>query len=73
MSQESYWTLDELSRALQAERQAAAQRYRLHVAVAGKPASPRMLVAKALRSLASLLDGEVTVQAQPDRRLARAV
>jgi len=56
MSQESYWTLDELSRALQAERQAAAQRYRLHVAVAGKPASPRMLVAKALRSLASLLD-----------------
>ena len=73
MSQESYWTLEEMSRALQAERQAAAHRYRLHAAVAGKPESPRMLVAKALRSLASLLDGEVTVRAQPDRQLARAV
>lgn len=73
MSQESYWTLEEMSRALQAQRQAEAQRYRLHAAVAGKSESPRLLVAKALRSLASLLDGEVAVQTQPDRRLARAV
>jgi hypothetical protein len=73
MSQESVWTLEEMSRAMQAERMADAQHYRLAAAVAGKPRSPRMLVAQALRSLASLLDGDVTVQAQPDRRLARAV
>jgi hypothetical protein len=73
MSQESFWTLEEMSRALQAQRQADAQKYRLLMSVAGKPQSPRLALAKALRSLASLLDGEVTVQARPDRRLARAV
>ena len=73
MSQETAWTIEEMGRAMRAERMADAERYRLAAAVAGKPRSPRMLLAKALRSLASLLDGEVGVQAQPDRRLARAV
>ena len=73
MSQESSWTIEEMSRAMRAERMADAERYRLAVAVAGKPKSPRLILARVLRSLASLLDGEVGVQAQPDRRLARAV
>jgi hypothetical protein len=73
MSQESIWTIEEMSRAMQAERMADAQHYRLVASVAGKPQSPRLILAKALRSLASLLDGGVGVQAQPDRRLARAV
>ena len=73
MAHESYLALEEMARALQADRMADAQRQRLAAAVAGKPRSPRLLLAKALRSLASLLDGEVGVQAHPDRRLARAV
>ena len=73
MSQESSWAYEEMSRAMQAERMADAERYRLAASVAGSSPSPRMLLAKALRSLATLLDGEVGVQAQPDRRLARAV
>ena len=73
MSQETAWTIEEMGRAVRAERMAAADRYRLAMAVAGKPQSPRMILAQALRSLASLLDGEVGVQAQPDRQLARAV
>ena len=72
MSQETAWTIEEMGRAIRDERLADAQRYRLAATVAGKPQSPRILLAKALRSLASLLDGEVGVQAQPDRRLARA-
>jgi len=62
-----------MGRAVRAERLAAAERYRLATAVAGKSRSPRMLLARTLRSLASLLDGEIGVQAQRDRRLARAV
>ena len=58
---------------MRAERMADAERYRRFTAVSGKPHSPRLMLAQALRSLASLLDGEVTVQAHPDRRLARAV
>lgn len=73
MSQETAWTIEEMGRAVRAERLAAADKYRLALAVAGKPQSPRVLLAKALRSLASLLDGEVAMPAQPDRRLARAV
>jgi hypothetical protein len=73
MSQETAWTIEEMGRAVRAERLAAADNYRRALAVAGKPQSPRVLLAKALRSLASLLDGEVAVQARPDRRLARAV
>lgn len=73
MSQESSWTYEEMARAMQAERMADAERYRLAASVAGKSQSPRMVLAKALRSLATLIDGEVSVQAQPDRQLARAV
>ena len=73
MSQEMIWTIEEMSRAMRAERMADAERYRLAAAVARKPQSPRLILAKALRSLASLLDGEVGVQARPDRRLASAV
>jgi hypothetical protein len=73
MSQDSGWTYEEMSRAMQAERLADAARYRLAASVAGMSESPRVKLAKALRSLATLLDGEVSVQAQPDRRLARAV
>ena len=72
MSQESFWTLEEMSRSLQAERMAEAARYRLATAGAVKPQSPRLVLARALRSLASLLDGEVALQARPERRLARA-
>jgi hypothetical protein len=73
MSQEHGWTLIEMARAMQAERRAEAARYRLVTAVPGSYQTPRMLLAKALRSLATLLDGDVSVQTQPDRRLARAV
>ena len=73
MSQESFWTLEEMSRTMRAERMADAERYRRLTTVGCKPQSPRLILAQALRSLASLLDGEVTVQAHPDRQLARAV
>ena len=73
MSHETSWTIEEMGRAMQAERMAEAARYRRAAVVAGKSQSPRILLAKALRSLASLLDGEVGVQAHPERRLARAV
>ena len=73
MSQETAWTIEEMGRTIRAERMADAERYRLAASVAGKPQSPTVLLANALRSLASLLDGDVGVQAQPDRRLARAV
>ena len=73
MSQDSSWTYEEMSRTMQAERLADAARYRLAASVVGTSESPRMKLARALRSLATLLDGEVSVQAQPDRRLARAV
>ena len=72
MSQETAWTIEEMGRAVRAERLAAAERYRLATAAAGEPPSSRMLLARMLRSLASLLDGEVGVQARPDRRLVRA-
>jgi hypothetical protein len=73
MSQETAWTLEEMSRVMRAERLAEAQRYRLLAGVPGSHRTPRALLAKALRSLATLLDGEAGVQAQPDRRLAGAV
>jgi hypothetical protein len=72
MSQETAWTIEEMGRAMRAERLAEAERYRLAALVSGPSQSPRMLVAKVLRSLATLLDGDVGVQTQPDRRLARA-
>lgn len=72
MSQETAWTIEEMGHAMRAERLAEAERYRLAALVSGPGQSPRMLVAKVLRSLATLLDGDVGVQTQPDRRLARA-
>ena len=72
MSQEQAWTIEEMGRAVRAERLADAERYRLMAAAAGPRQSPRMTLAKVLRALATLLDGEVNVQAQPERRLARA-
>ena len=57
---------------MRAERMAEADRYRRFAAVREPSQTPRMLLAKALRSLATLLDGEVGVQTHPDRRLARA-
>jgi hypothetical protein len=73
MSQETAWTIEEMGRAVRAERLADAERYRLAVAAGMKRQSPRTILAQGLRSLASLLDGDVGVQVRPDRRLARAV
>jgi hypothetical protein len=72
MSQEHGWTLHEVADAIQRERRAEADRYRLARAVMGPKPSPKALLANALRSLASLLDGEMQTQTQPNRRLARA-
>jgi hypothetical protein len=72
MSQETAWTIEEMGRAMRADRLAEAERYRQLAAVRGPSQSPRMLLAKALRSLATLLDGETVVQTHSNRRLARA-
>jgi hypothetical protein len=74
MSYELVWTAEQVGRAIRAERLAAAERYRLLRAVPGSYQSPRTRLAKALRTLASLLDGEgdVNTSPQPDRRLIRA-
>jgi hypothetical protein len=73
MSQETAWTLEEMARVMRAERLAEAQRYRMLAGVPGSRQTPRTLLAKTLRSLATLLDGEPAVQTQPDRRLAGAI
>ena len=72
MSQEHAWTLAEMSRVMQSERMAEAAKYRLVTAVPGSYTSPRILLARGLRSLAALLDGGAGVKNQPDRRLVRA-
>jgi hypothetical protein len=72
MSQEQAWTLEEMARTIQAERLAAAEKYRLVTAVPGTYTSPRTVLAQALRSLAALLDGEAKPQPKPERRLVRA-
>jgi hypothetical protein len=72
MSQENAWTLEEMARAMQAERLADAARYRMVTTVPGSYASPRTQLANALRSLATLLDGDAKARPQPDRRLVRA-
>ena len=71
MSQEQSWILEEMARAIQAERLAAAEQYRLVRAVPGTYTSPRTVLANALRSLATLLDGEAKPQPQPEQRLVR--
>ncbi|GEM_PF-6014344 len=73
MSQEHAWTLGELANTIHAERLAEAKHDRLVKSVQGKQPSPRVLLANALRTLASLLDGGARVQTQHDRQLARAV
>jgi hypothetical protein len=72
MSQEQAWTLEEMARTIQAERLAAAERYRLVAAVPGSYTSPRTVLARALRSLAALLDGDAKPQPKPEPRLVRA-
>ena len=72
MSQEQAWTLEEMARTIHAERLAAAEKYRRGMAVHGSSSSPRTVLARALRSLAALLDGEPQPQPQPEPRLVRA-
>lgn len=78
MSQEQFFAIEEMSRTIQRERMAEAARYRMIASVpkARSGGSPRRALAKALRSLAALLDGgEAGVPPQPERQrqLARAV
>jgi hypothetical protein len=62
-----------MARAMRAERVADAARYRLLVANKGPHQTPRMLIAKALRSLASLLDGEVTAKPKSERQFVPSI
>jgi hypothetical protein len=76
MSQEQYWTLGEMGHALHRERLAEVAHDRLVRSVQKPGPSPRVLLANALRSLATFLDGRTAGAAAPsqnDRRLARAV
>jgi hypothetical protein len=74
MSLEQSWTIEEMGRAMRAERMADAERYRLTAGLIESKQSPRMVLAKALRALATLVDGEITsVKAQPERPFGRAV
>jgi hypothetical protein len=73
MSQENAWTLGEMARTIHAERIAEAQHAGLVRSVQGRRPSPRVLLAHALRTLASLLDGDPGVQSQRDRQLARVM
>jgi hypothetical protein len=72
MSQMHPWTLEEMARSVNAERLAEVERDRLAQAARGAGASPRVVLANALRAVASLLDGEARLQARPERRLVRA-
>jgi hypothetical protein len=74
MSLDQAWTIEEMGRAMRAERMADAERYRMAAGLVGPKQSPRMALAKALRALASLVDGEITnAKAQPERPFGRAV
>ena len=73
MSAEQAWTIEEMGRAMRAERMADAERYRMTAGLVGPKRSPRMALAKALRALASLVDGEITnATAQPERPYSSA-
>jgi len=72
MSQDNAWTLVEMSRVMQSERLAEAEKYRLVTAVAGTYTSPRIMLARGLRSLAALLEGSAGVKKQANPRLVRA-
>jgi hypothetical protein len=67
------WMLEEMARAMQAERLAEAERYRMATSVPGSYSSPRMQLARALRALATLVDDETNGRAQPKRRLVGAL
>jgi hypothetical protein len=73
MSQEQAWTLAEMGAALHAERLAEAERDRLANSLKKPGPSPRVLLANALRSLATFLDGQTGAPNTTDRRLAGAV
>jgi hypothetical protein len=72
MSQEQAWILEEMARSIQAERLAAAEQYRFVTAVSGSYSSPRTVLAKALRRLASLVDERPVAKPKPEPRLVRA-
>lgn len=73
MSEMHDWTLAEMGRSLLAERIAEARRDHLADACSKPGPSPRVLLARMLRSLASVLDGQPVLQPQPDRPFARAI
>ena len=70
MCQESGWILDEMTRVTQAERLAEGARYRMVPAAPGVSVPARRLLAKALWSLATVLDGEARPTMRPSRRSA---
>lgn len=72
MSQEQVFTLEEVARTIRDDRMAAAEKYRLAKAVREPSTSLRILLARTLRSLATLLDRDGSAAAQPERRLVRA-
>lgn len=73
MTQDQAWTIEEMGRTIRAERIAEAEHYRLAQSFQKPGPSPRVLLANALRSLATFLDGQTGAQPQSDRRLARAI
>ena len=73
MTQDQAWTIEEMGRSIRAERIAEAEQYRLAQSVQKPGPSPRVLLANALRSLATFLDGQTGAPAPSDRRLARAI
>jgi hypothetical protein len=72
MSQTASWILEEMARAVQAERRAEATRYRAAASVRGAHTSPRVRLAKALWSLATLIDGDISTKPRPNRQSAGA-
>ena len=72
MSLDNAWTIEEMGHAMRAERMADAERFRLIAAVTAPKPGLRVALAQALRSLATLVDGEINTRAQPERPLARA-
>ena len=73
MSQEQALVLEEMARAIQADRLATAEKHRLvKAAVPSSSISPRMVLANALRWLAALVDEKPAPQPKPERRLVRA-
>jgi hypothetical protein len=72
MSQEQAWLLEEMARTIQSDRLAEAEKFRQLSAQRSPSASPRTLLANALRSLAALVDGKPVAKPKPEPRLVRA-